>query len=251
MRHAKAHIRSHQMRAQGPSPLPRSVLPGSFPESAPTDASESNNDGSGTGTPTPTNGRRRILLSNESPILLVSASSIEAIHTSILAFRSDHGRSVAPRTLASSFRGNIVVGARAPPKGAAADAAQAGVEEPAYAEDQWRRVRIGAHHEYAMLGACRRCHMVCIDQETGERSEEPMRTLTLVRRFDGATYFGVHMALADPGSTTGASETGSEGCALEGGGKPRRWKGGRMTAESQSPTVMVGDLVTVLERGEG
>lgn len=39
--------------------------------------------------------------------------------------------------------------------------------------------------------------MVCIDQVTGVRSDEPLSTLAKTRRFAGKTYFGMHVGLAD------------------------------------------------------
>ena len=70
-------------------------------------------------------------------------------------------------------------------------------------EDQWRGMRIdradGAIMQF--LGGCRRCQMVCIDQRSGEKNQEPFVTLAKTRRFDGRVLFGVHTALA----------TGSEG----------------------------------------
>ena len=38
--------------------------------------------------------------------------------------------------------------------------------------------------------------MVCIDQETAEKDEEPFVTLAKTRRRQGKVYFGVHTALA-------------------------------------------------------
>lgn len=34
--------------------------------------------------------------------------------------------------------------------------------------------------------------MVCIDQQTAERNQEPFITLSKTRRFDGRVYFGEH-----------------------------------------------------------
>lgn len=41
--------------------------------------------------------------------------------------------------------------------------------------------------------------MVCIDQETGEKSKggEPFVTLSKTRRFEGKVFFGVHMGLEE------------------------------------------------------
>ena len=38
--------------------------------------------------------------------------------------------------------------------------------------------------------------MVCIDQTSGEKNQEPFVTLAKTRRFEGRVLFGVHTALA-------------------------------------------------------
>jgi molybdenum cofactor sulfurtransferase len=43
-----------------------------------------------------------------------------------------------------------------------------------------------------MLGPCRRCQMVCVDQHTAEKNQEPFVTLSKTRRSDGRIYFGEH-----------------------------------------------------------
>lgn len=53
----------------------------------------------------------------------------------------------------------------------------------AFAEDGWTRVRV-AGQTFAVLGACQRCQMVCIDQRTGERTAEPLATLAVSRKFN-------------------------------------------------------------------
>jgi molybdenum cofactor sulfurtransferase len=35
--------------------------------------------------------------------------------------------------------------------------------------------------------------MVCVDQSTGERRQEPFSTLAKTRRLNGKVYFGTHM----------------------------------------------------------
>jgi uncharacterized protein len=50
----------------------------------------------------------------------------------------------------------------------------------AYAEDQWRRVRFG-EVQAAIVKPCARCSITTVDQQTGERSKEPLRTLTTYR----------------------------------------------------------------------
>ncbi|KAK3310054.1 pyridoxal phosphate-dependent transferase [Chaetomium strumarium] len=191
-RYSKAHLQKHQLPFTATK---RSLLPGSFPPSPPDSDSEKA-------------GPRRILLSNESPILAITLPSVDALNREI-KHAGTHTKEISPAV----FRANLVI---AP---ADADAHMA-----PYAEDAWSGIRIGGEqHEFEMLGACRRCHMVCIDQETAEKSEEPFVTLSKTRRFDGKVFFGVHMCYK--------------------GGERERTEAVLITKEKQFPTVKVGDVV--------
>lgn len=120
--------------------------------------------------------RRPILLSNESPILTISRSSLDYLNEQI---KADGGRAVR----ASAFRANVVLATNFP-------FYQPEHEQP-YAEDGWRMMKIG-NEVFELLGPCRRCQMVCVDQETAERHQEPFVTLAKTRRFDGMIFFGQH-----------------------------------------------------------
>jgi uncharacterized protein YcbX len=50
-----------------------------------------------------------------------------------------------------------------------------------YAEDSWRRFRIGAV-VFRAAGPCSRCIITTTDQATGARGIEPLRTLARYRR---------------------------------------------------------------------
>jgi len=41
--------------------------------------------------------------------------------------------------------------------------------------------------------------MVCIDQYTGKRNQEPFVTLAKTRRFEGKVWFGCHATLVQEG----------------------------------------------------
>ncbi|KAF5988451.1 molybdenum cofactor sulfurase [Fusarium coicis] len=182
---SKAQIQRYQQ----PSKI--HALPGSFPDvpSPPDSDSEQQK---------PT----KILLSNESPILVIHSSSVDALNQQII----DHGGSSVED---KSFRANITL-----------EQGPGFKAQPAFSEDHWGSMSIGRQN-FRLLGACRRCQMVCIDQETGEKKEEPFVTLAKTRRFDGKVYFGVHMR-HDP------------------------FAGGDvMKKESQCPTIEVGDSVSV------
>jgi molybdenum cofactor sulfurtransferase len=169
-RNSKARLQSHQRRKQ-------QRLPGSFPgvPSPPDSDTEIQQSG-------------KILLSNESPILMIYTSSVAELNNRI----SDSGANPVPD---STFRANLVL----EPTGS--DTAPS-----AYAEDSWGSIQVGSQR-YKLLGACRRCQMVCVDQATGHRGQEPLSTLAKTRRFDGKVYFGVHMRHEPWTSPAGNSRT--------------------------------------------
>ncbi|KAK0657661.1 pyridoxal phosphate-dependent transferase [Cercophora newfieldiana] len=157
MRHAKAHLQKHQIASTNSI-----TMPGAFP--APPSPPDSDSELAV---------ERRILLSNESPILAISLASVDALNQEI---KLNGGREVSPAV----FRANVII--------------SPGPSQPQapYVEDSWTTLRIG-EHDFRMLGACRRCHMVCINQETAEKSEEPFVTLSKTRRYEGKVFFGTHM----------------------------------------------------------
>ncbi|KAI0413128.1 molybdenum cofactor sulfurase [Xylaria grammica] len=160
MRHAKAHLQSHQAQSK----------------------LQNNRQSQHHGIHTPPDSdseseRLRILLSNESPILAINLSSLAILNRDIV---KNGGSPIC----AEAFRANIVIGS--------SSVSPSSLETSAYSEDHWKRLRIGTH-DFKMLGACRRCHMVCINQETATKSEEPFITLAKTRRFNGKVFFGVHM----------------------------------------------------------
>lgn len=204
-RHSKAHLQKHQKNFynnnnntnnMAASPVRFSATPPSPPDS----------DAEG-------KERRKILLSNESPILAINMASLRALNREI----ADRGGKTVS---AAVFRANIVLDS-------AHSAASHTFDEGdcdgdlAYAEDNWSLMRIG-QQEFKMLGSCRRCHMVCINQDTGEKGEEPFVTLSKTRRFDGKVFFGTHM------------------CHLQSDSGPTA-----STREAQYPTVRVGARVAV------
>ncbi|KAI1640367.1 PLP-dependent transferase [Biscogniauxia mediterranea] len=184
MRHAKAHLQNHQKPGAGTRTNVHAQLPGVT--TPPDSDSESE--------------KTRILLSNESPILAINLSSLEVLNRKII---ERGGKPVSPEV----FRANIVIGSSTRKS-----------ESFAYSEDHWSRLRIGSQ-DFRMMGACRRCHMICIDQETATKNEEPFVTLAKTRRFGGKVFFGTHM------------------CHI-----PLLKSG---TKEAQFPTVAVGDKVLV------
>ena len=60
---------------------------------------------------------------------------------------------------------------------------------PPYAEDGWRRIRVGGI-ELALVKPCARCAITTTDQATAERGKEPLRTLATYRSINGKVMFG-------------------------------------------------------------
>ena len=106
------------------------------------------------------------------PLLLIGQSSLDDLSQKI-------GR---PQEMLR-FRPNLVV------EGA-----------PAFAEDGWKRIRIG-DLEFRLLKACSRCILTTIDPATGQRSEdrEPLSTLKTYREREGEVWFGQNMVNDGPG----------------------------------------------------
>ncbi|KAF2109057.1 molybdenum cofactor sulfurase protein-like protein [Lophiotrema nucula] len=177
-RHSKAHLQKlHKQNSMH--------IPGAFPDTKPL--------ASFNGVSKP------ILLSNESPILTVSRSSLNRLNELI---KAEGGKAAQ----AEVFRANIVIAQNLeyPP----------GAEEP-YAEDDWRYLQVGQQY-FEMLGPCRRCQMVCVDQRTAEKNQEPFVTLSKTRRFDGRVYFGQHTCHIplDDASSLGQNPTVTVGDAV-------------------------------------
>lgn len=119
------------------------------------------------------------LLANESPILLISQSSVASLNLSIRARDAQ-----AEPVPADSFRANIVI------------AQEPGQKEAPYAEDHWTSLQIGDEpsNQFRVIGPCHRCQMVCVDQHSAKRRHEPFSTLAKTRKRDGKVWFGMHLS---------------------------------------------------------
>jgi len=98
------------------------------------------------------------------PYLLTSQSSLDNLN----------GRLKQPVPM-DRFRANLVVG---------------GFE--AFAEDHWKRIKIGPV-EFLVIKPCARCQVTTIDQKTGVRSKEPLKTLAGYRKQNGKVMFGMNL----------------------------------------------------------
>lgn len=102
------------------------------------------------------------------PLLLTSTGSLEQLNR----WLTDDGERPVPMT---RFRPSVVV---------------AGA--PAWAEDRWRRVRIGAV-SFRVAKPCGRCVVTTIDQVTGVRGSQPLKMLGRHRNIAQELVFGQNL----------------------------------------------------------
>jgi uncharacterized protein YcbX len=121
----------------------------------------------------------RVSLADGYPLLVTTEESLDALNDLI---EQGPMADAAPLPM-MRFRPNVVV------SGA-----------PAWAEDGWRRLRIGAA-EFRAVKGCDRCVLTTIDPETAVKGKEPIATLARHRRWDGQTWFGMNLVPDSAGVT--------------------------------------------------
>ena len=117
----------------------------------------------------------RVSFADGYPLLLTSASSLEELGR----WLTDDGHPPVPM---NRFRPNVVA---------------AGV--PPWAEDSWRRIRIGSV-TFRVVKPCGRCQVTTIDQTTGQRARQPLAMLGRRRRSGQQLVFGQNMIPDGAGS---------------------------------------------------
>ena len=118
----------------------------------------------------------RVSLADGYPLLLASEESLDAVNGWI----AEGPRPAEGPIPMRRFRPNVVV------SGA-----------PAWAEDGWRRLRIGPVAFRAVKG-CDRCVFTTIDPDTAVKGHEPLFALARHRRWDGKIWFGVNLIPDSP-----------------------------------------------------
>jgi len=105
------------------------------------------------------------------PVLLANEASLAALNDWV-ADGPRAGDGPLPMT---RFRPNLVV---------------SGAE--AWAEDSWRRIRIGGT-SFRVVKGCDRCVMTLVDPETAAKTKEPILSLSRHRKWDKKTWFAVNL----------------------------------------------------------
>ncbi|MET7968381.1 MOSC N-terminal beta barrel domain-containing protein [Micromonospora sp. NPDC005305] len=145
--------------------------------------------------PVPAGSGAELSFADGTPLLLASTASLDALNDWLL----ESGSTEWPLPM-TRFRPNLVVGGAAP-----------------WAEAGWvgRRIRIGGA-VFQGVGECDRCVVATIDQETGERGREPLRTLAARRNVGQKLLFGLQMVVrADPDGSSRDGATISVGDTVE------------------------------------
>ena len=106
----------------------------------------------------------RVSFADGFPFLLLSQASYDGLN-----------RRLSLPVPIDRFRANIVVDGCEP-----------------HAEDRWDQVRVG-EVEFKVAKPCARCVITTVDQATGERGREPLRTLSTYRTQDGQVLFGQNL----------------------------------------------------------
>lgn len=107
----------------------------------------------------------RVGFADAFPFLIIGQASLDDLNARLV----ERGHDALPM---NRFRPNLVVDGC-----------------PAYAEDGWRAVRIGAIG-FRVLKPCARCVITTTDQATGVTSREPLATLATYRRVGSGVMFG-------------------------------------------------------------
>jgi uncharacterized protein YcbX len=113
---------------------------------------------------------RRVTLTDGAPLLLISEESLADLNS----------RLAEPLPM-NRFRPSVVV------RGGGA-----------FAEDSWKRIAIG-DVLFEVAKPCARCATTTVDQATGIRGKEPLRTLATFRKVGSEVMFGQNIAHHAPG----------------------------------------------------
>ena len=104
-------------------------------------------------------------------LLVISEASLEDLNSRL-----------AEPVPMNRFRPNLVIGGCEP-----------------FAEDRWDEMRVG-DAGFRVAEPCPRCAVTTVDQRTGERRKEPLRTLATYRRSGGEVWFGRNLIHTSAGT---------------------------------------------------
>lgn len=119
-----------------------------------------------------TNPETEISLNNAAQFLLINLTSVKWLMSHVDDYSEEMEDQQFISGIVDRFRGNLIVSTKSPLE-----------------EKHWQSINMnGVLLKEA--GACTRCQMICVDQESGEKTTEPLRTIG--RIFEGKMRFGVY-----------------------------------------------------------
>ncbi len=125
----------------------------------------------------------RVSFADAYPLLLASSASLRLLNDWIAEEAVERGEEPPAPLPMRRFRPSLVV---------------EDVPEP-FAEDRWRRVRVG-DVPFRAVKLCDRCVLTTIDPDTFTKGKEPLRTLARHRRWNGKVWFAVNLIPDSPGT---------------------------------------------------
>lgn len=109
------------------------------------------------------------------PVTLASTASLARLNDWMTEAALERGDEPPAPLPIERFRANLTIDGHEP-----------------FGEDRWTRVRVG-EVTFRSAGPVSRCVMTTIDPATITKSKEPIRTLARHRRWDGQTWFAIHL----------------------------------------------------------
>uniref|UniRef100_A0A8C2X997 Molybdenum cofactor sulfurase n=1 Tax=Cyclopterus lumpus TaxID=8103 RepID=A0A8C2X997_CYCLU len=132
-------------------------------------------------------------LVNEAQYLMINRASAELIQK-LMSSRFEHAL-LDTQNVISRFRANLVIAGGEP-----------------FEEDNWPHLIIGKTR-FVVAGQCGRCQMIGVDQETGNKTKEPLMSLSAYR--DGMVTFGVYLTHQLPEGSSNAVRVLSAGSLIQ------------------------------------
>lgn len=114
--------------------------------------------------------KKEISLANQAQFLLINSSSVKWLSQKVTTEKEPLQSTI------DRFRANFVIETSTP-----------------FEENEIEIISIG-NITFNVDGYCTRCQMICIDQQTGQKTSEPLRTIA--REFSGKIRFGIYLSLA-------------------------------------------------------
>ncbi|XP_014095343.3 molybdenum cofactor sulfurase 3 [Bactrocera oleae] len=113
-----------------------------------------------------------ISLANQAQFLLVNRASVRWLANKVETEKEPLDYTV------DRFRANLILETASP-----------------FEENSFEEISIGGV-DFKVDGFCTRCQMICIDQHSGQKTNEPLRTIA--RQFSGKIRFGIYLSLKQP-----------------------------------------------------